>query len=244
MNEMNEKNQNIIYTEEYILNELNNKHSNLENNLGPIIIKNIYKEEFIEKIIYHLDLKKLVKNNILSDFFLNKYVYPECDDHELLESNITNIVNTTREILKDIRYMPDRDNKIKNLNNIEKKLIKDYATPYTEEEIFKLIDTNMYINLNTVFVRNYYTEDFMEKIINLYFEKTELGEKIDLTEIVKNNYLSDKILESIIKRCDIDQIKIINNYIKKQRNFLNKIKSNPEEYNLNYLNKINSILLI
>lgn len=73
---------NNILSEEYILA---NKDIL---NLNVIIIKNKYTEEFMEKIINYLDLKDLVRNNNLSNEFLEEHIYPYCDDHELMYSEI------------------------------------------------------------------------------------------------------------------------------------------------------------
>jgi hypothetical protein len=115
---------NVQIEEKDILNNINSI-----NNLYTIIINNKYDEEFIKKIIDHLDLKVLVRRNHLTDNFLNEYIYPYCDDHELLETDVDIAVTNSRQYLKSLKYDKDRVEKIKKLNKIDKSLIDLYTMP-------------------------------------------------------------------------------------------------------------------
>jgi hypothetical protein len=116
-------NSNVEYTETYIL-------ENIEtiNNLSQIIINNKYTEEFMEEILEHLDLKNLVKNNFLSDDFLEGNIYPFMDDHEVPCLNILNWVEEQRKILESIKKLNINEKKeiIKKFNKIDQSLI-DYV---------------------------------------------------------------------------------------------------------------------
>ena len=118
--EQQEQPDQTIYTENYILNNIGNI-----SNLCYIVVDNIYGEEFIEKIIDHLDLKTLISNNFLSDNFLENYIYPHCDNHELMYSNVQTIVKNKNCYLKELSKLPldEKMKKIKELNKIDQTLI-------------------------------------------------------------------------------------------------------------------------
>lgn len=108
------------FTENYILNNLDNI-----NNLCYVVINNRYDENFMEKVIDHLDTQELVRRNYLSDIFLEKYVYPYMDDREAPSINIYNYVNKQREKLINMKKLnqDERNIELKKLNKIHQSLI-------------------------------------------------------------------------------------------------------------------------
>lgn len=116
-------NSNAEYTETYIL-------ENIEtiNNFSKIVINNKYTEEFMEEILEYLDLKNLVRNNFLSDAFLEGNIYPFMDDHEIPRLNILNWVKEQRKILDSIKKLniDDKKETLKKFNKMDQSLI-DYV---------------------------------------------------------------------------------------------------------------------
>lgn len=113
-------NSEIEYTEKYIL-------ENIENisNLSKIIVSNKYTEEFMEEILEYLDLKLLVRNNFLSDAFLEGNIYPFMDDHEVPRIDILNFVEQQKKSLVSIKNLELNEKKeaLKKLNKIDQTLI-------------------------------------------------------------------------------------------------------------------------
>lgn len=77
---------NLIIFKHNLKNHIRQNIFNL--NLSNIIVHNVFSEEFIIEIIDYLDLKKICKSNKLSREFYDKYIIPNCNNHELLFDNI------------------------------------------------------------------------------------------------------------------------------------------------------------
>ena len=78
------------HTIKYLLDNIKNI------NLNEILVDNIYTEDEMKIFVGLVDLKTLVRNNMLSDDFLDEYIYPYTDDNDLLAYEIDYIVRAKR----------------------------------------------------------------------------------------------------------------------------------------------------